>query len=419
MAFSLSIGKINNSPRISILILLGLLFLCLSACQSGPAKKPPEFRNSYKYPGDLGVAVIWRAEITDRSPMFMDQYPQEHGMITRDGDFIYTGGRSKKLFKIRARTGQILSRIKLEEEFFSKPVIQGEEIFLGTSSGQLICYDKNTLAEKWRYEAKSEIIAPPIYKDGVLYFVTQNDTITAINANGGKFIWEYREEFHGTMSIRRHSAPLVLEDKVVVGFTVGTIAAFKLADGEMIWRRDLGESDRFNDVDASPIYLDGNIITASFDGSVYSLNAETGDPVWKTPIKSTSSATIIKGKLYLTSTENGLYCLEPETGKIEWYMEFKEFHNKGLLRDAKEGALSKPEAYRDRYVVFTSSNTGLYFVDIITQRLIEDFTPGVGISVGPTVQGNTVYVLSNGGYLYAVSLTPKGSPWRKDWWIEK
>ncbi len=388
-------------------MLAGIL-LCAAASCANPKIRPDEWRRTIKYPGNMAVKVVWRTQITDRSIQLMDADPLEDGIPVRDDKYVYVGGRSKKLFKINARTGQVAAKKKLQEEVYSQPLIVGDMLYLGDSSGYLIAFDKHNLRELWKYEANSEIIAPVVHKDGVLYFVTQKDTLTAISADEGVFKWEYREEFHGTMSVRRHAAPLILEDKVVTGFTVGTIAAFDLVHGKMMWRRDLGESDRFNDVDATPVYHDGHIYTASFDGSVYCLNAKTGLPVWKTKLKSASTVLILRDKLYLTSTDNGLYCLEIDTGKISWNMKFKNVIHKSILRDDSEGALSRPVQYNDKYLVFASSGTGLYFIDYQLQRMIEAFTPGVGIASEPTTHENIVYVLTNGGYLYALSLAPKG-----------
>ena len=47
---------------------------------------------------------------------------------------------------------------------------------------------------------------------------------------------------------------------------------------------------------------------------------------------------------------------------------------------------------------------GEYVADAQTGRLYQFFSPGHGITGEPTTDGRQVYVLSNGGFLYALSL---------------
>jgi hypothetical protein len=58
--------------------------------------------------------------------------------------------------------------------------------------------------------------------------------------------------------------------------------------------------------------------------------------------------------------------------------------------------------------VLSGSNAGLYILSRHDGELLEIFNPGRGVCAAATLEpdGNRLYVLSNGGTLYALDLNP-------------
>lgn len=385
----------------SLFLILSVIVLTgLSASCSRPLPLGKDFKKAVFYPGDLDAVVVWSLKLTDRGSM--DYRPIENGVAGVHEDFVYIGGRSKTLYKLNKHTGKILDKRKMKQEILSKPVVHGSYLYLGTPSGKFYALDRFNLDDIWVYDAKSEVFADPVFDGEYVYIITQSDTVTALNAQTGEFVWEHKEPYHGNLAIRKRAKPLIVDNRLFQGFTNGTIAAFNKLTGEKLWHKSLGKGKRFDDVNASPIYYDGYIYTASFDNGVYSLDAQTGIINWFTEIKSASAPIMFDEKIYLTASETGFYCLNPKSGIVEWKMGFK-----ALFMDHLEGALSEPVIYQNKYLIFTASGTGLYFIDPRNQRAILRFTPGNGITAKPTVDKNIIYTLSNGGYFYAVALGPK------------
>jgi hypothetical protein len=69
------------------------------------------------------------------------------------------------------------------------------------------------------------------------------------------------------------------------------------------------------------------------------------------------------------------------------------------------GDLTRPLVL-GRYLVFSGSRAGLFIVDRSTGELLELFNPGQGVCAAPTIDlaARRLYVLSNGGSLYALDL---------------
>jgi hypothetical protein len=56
------------------------------------------------------------------------------------------------------------------------------------------------------------------------------------------------------------------------------------------------------------------------------------------------------------------------------------------------------------YVLVSSAAGGTYVADAATGRLYQFFAPGHGVTAAPASDGRQVYVLSNGGYFYALGI---------------
>ncbi len=81
------------------------------------------------------------------------------------------------------------------------------------------------------------------------------------------------------------------------------------------------------------------------------------------------------------------------TGHVLW--------RQGLSR---AGDPSRP-VIDGNYLILSTATTGLYVVDKRTGQLYESWNPGDGITAAPTVIGDRLYVISNGGVLYAMNLS--------------
>jgi outer membrane protein assembly factor BamB len=114
---------------------------------------------------------------------------------------------------------------------------------------------------------------------------------------------------------------------------------------------------------------------------------------WRLPIEGVGSVTPGEREIYFAAPRQGLHAADRE-GHVIW--------RQGLT---EAGDLTQPLVL-GRYLVFSGSRAGLFIVDRDGGGLLEIFNPGHGICAAPTVgaQGTRLYVLSNGGSLYALDL---------------
>lgn len=386
---------------ISLLMVSAPSFQAKANTKAQAKSRPPFFHNSYKK-----AYVRWGVQLTTRHPM--DYKPIEEGKVAIGDDAVYVGGRGKIFYKIRKHDGKILKKRHFAEEFFSKPIYRDGRVYVGLSSGRFVVLDAETLKTIWAYHSGAEIInAPALSESGdAVYLVNTLGTLSALEADDGTLKWEHEEPYFKTMTIRRQARPAISGDKLYQGFSNGSFVVFHRHTGEILWRKTLSSGERFNDVTATALVHGGYVYTASFDKGVFCLDEQTGREIWHQKLKSANAPFWKGGKIYITVSEEGVYCLNPNNGAIEWYIAMPE-----LLKGRKEGAFSDIVAYSADTVVFATSGSGLYFLDVYNKRFIDRFTPGNGITGYPSTQNGWAYTLSNGGWLYCVALGKPGSPY--------
>ena len=97
--------------------------------------------------------------------------------------------------------------------------------------------------------------------------------------------------------------------------------------------------------------------------------------------------------MFFAAPRGGVHAVSTD-GQIRW--------RQGL---ADAGDLTAPQAL-GRYLLFSGSTSGLFVVDAADGDLLEVFNPGQGICAAPVLdpQNGRIYVLSNGGTLYALDI---------------
>jgi outer membrane protein assembly factor BamB len=180
---------------------------------------------------------------------------------------------------------------------------------------------------------------------------------------------------------------------VYVGFSDGYLAALSAATGEVAWARSLGgEATRFVDVDSTALFFEGALYVSSYAAGVYALDPKDGSTRWRYEVEGAGSVRTDGHDLYFTAAKVGLHRLGTDGHLI-----FRQAL-------AEMGELSPPTLVRG-YVLVSAAGGGTYVADAHTGRLYSYFAPGHGITAEATTDGRQVYLLSNGGYFYALQLS--------------
>lgn len=142
------------------------------------------------------------------------------------------------------------------------------------------------------------------------------------------------------------------------------------------------------------------VYTASSSGTLFALDATTGDEIWtfEAGDRLPPSPTIANGSLYVASYGSQVYAVKMESGEIAW------------RSDIKSGCFATPTGANGQ--LFTADMSGrVYGFDEDTEKTQWTVKLGDRIVSSPTVANGVLYVGCWDGNLYAIGTTAGETQW--------
>ena len=138
---------------------------------------------------------------------------------------------------------------------------------------------------------KYSLEATPLVKDGIMYMITGNDDVFALDAKTGQFLWEHWSQIGQTIStvccgwLNRGLA--MGEGMLFLGQLDANMVALDAKTGKEVWRTPVEDWHNGYGMTAAPLYFDGIIYTGitggefGIRGRLTALNAKTGKILWR------------------------------------------------------------------------------------------------------------------------------------------
>ncbi len=141
------------------------------------------------------------------------------------------------------------------------------------------------------------------------------------------------------------------------------------------------------------------IFIASMDHSVYAVNPSNLNQIWKTELDAsiTASPTVVDGVLYIATIGGTVYSIDAETGQILWQKNF-------------EGGVSdRVVASGDRlYFGLLAQDTGtIYSLNAEDGSIVWSYDAGGAVTGSPLVKDNLVVFVTETGTVRALDLDAK------------
>jgi outer membrane protein assembly factor BamB len=323
--------------------------------------------------------------------------PEECATAAIAGDRLVVGSRAGKVVALSARDGRVLweSAVGGAIDAAAAHDPRRGRIYIGSDDGTLRAFDASSGAVAWTYRARGSIERAPALDGDALYVTTSADRIVSLDAETGKFRWQYDREPPEGFTIHGHAGPRVAGGLVLTGFSDGFLVALQTGTGELVWARSLaGASEQFVDVDSTPTVHRETVVAASYSGGLHGLSLVGGEVRWRLSVEGAGTINAIGDQLFFAAPREGLGAMTPQ-GQVLW--------RQGL---ADAGDLTPPVAVGPM-LLFTGSRAGLFAVDRATGALLEVFNPGRGMCGGVALDpaSRRAYVLANSGWMYALDLS--------------
>jgi PQQ-dependent dehydrogenase (methanol/ethanol family) len=131
----------------------------------------------------------------------------------------------------------------------------------------------------------------PLVSEGVMFVITPEDNVFAVDATNGEKIWEWNAGIKRSEEITNGPAGVqglsIGEGNVYVEDDTGKIDAINAQTGEPVWRKQIAEPGTKLESPATPVFYDG-VVYAGISGDetarghVNAYDAKSGKKLWQT-----------------------------------------------------------------------------------------------------------------------------------------
>jgi eukaryotic-like serine/threonine-protein kinase len=195
--------------------------------------------------------------------------------------------------------------------------IHDDILLIGTELATLICVDKMTGDEKWRFQATDQIhSAPQIVSGKILVVAACSRTMHVVDLATG-------EEVRQIQLPDESASPFIVAgEQVYVTTMYGDALCYDWVNARRIWSYSFNPEIQ-PQIGGGPIIIDDIMYVGASDSFVRALNIKTQKEVWAQRIKGTieSSLAIGNGVIFAVTPRGRIYGLSRKTGKILWKYE--------------------------------------------------------------------------------------------------
>lgn len=337
----------------SILILA--LFI-LSACGSFKPQAPEKPKNFFK--------VAWSKNLD--APYESGNLPVGLGAPRIFNDIVYMGGLDGVMRAYDVESGRILWSMDEQTPLGGPVEFFKDHVAYGGLNGRF--FVRHYLSGKLKYaiDLSAPVESAPVFSNDHLFVYLRGHQIVHMDAETGKILWVYKRAVPVTTTLQRTTKPLVLGNKVIVGFADGFLGALSLDEGLLLWETKLVDNSKFIDVDLNPVMANGQVISGSPSGELKAVNPDSG-AISRTFGVSVLAHPLLRGEQLILGTNDGEVVIMNLNGDI--------------LKKAKvsKQAISALTWWKDTLVV-ASFDGKLKAVDPLEMKVIDNFDLGYDFS---------------------------------------
>jgi len=317
---------------------------------------------------------------------------------------VYIGGSNNKFYALNALTGQIKWQYNGTSGFsYAGPCYANGKVYAGSIDSYLYCMDSLNGNVNWRFLAgNTGIESDPVYDNGSIYFGSNDDYLYSLNANTGTMNWRFLTGANVSTS------PVVHNGVVFFGSSDSKVYAVNTSTGQLIWSYQTGAMIN----QSGPAIANGLLYVGSRDGYLYALDVNTGALVWRYAVNNISlemsSPTVVNNIVYIagwhdiivgTSNKGSVYAINASTGQLVW----EKYQNTGF---------GSSPIVADGKLFITNESGDLLAMDAITGTQLWTRTI-LSNGASPAVMNGIVYVGGGGtNYFYAIDAITGIDIWR-------
>ncbi|NOX53537.1 MAG: PQQ-binding-like beta-propeller repeat protein [Planctomycetes bacterium] len=362
------------------MILAGLTVLMAISrplCAQGPAAggrtvTPPRrtswasFRNGNR---QLGIAHCPLPEKLE----LLWKVPAPDGVVSAGaivGDDVYVGTLGGELLCLDRRSGRVIWKyVSLPKTdpntfapgFLASPTVTADAVFLGDEDGVYHAIRRQDGRRLWTFSTDAEIISSTAVVGDHVIFGSYDSNLYCLDARSGSLVWKY------TTEDRINGTPAVAESFAFVTGCDNNLRLIDITSGQQRYAMSLGTF-----LIASPAVLGDTLYVGTYAAEVLAVNWKTQEIVWRyrDPTRDFpyhSSAAVTNKYVVLGGRDKQVHCIDRKTGQRVWVFRTR-------------GRVDSSPAIVDQRVFVGSYDRNLYCLRLSDGKLLWKFNAGRPIS---------------------------------------
>lgn len=321
---------------------------------------------------------------------------------------VFAADRFGTVKALDASSGEEKWKVSLAEKtgFFSKNIsallsggvtAAGDRIYVGSERGRVFALNSSDGSVAWQTQVAGEALARPVVSDGLVLVHTGNGMLQGLDQSSGAVKWSVNLDVPA-LSLRGVSAPATAFGGAIVGGDNGRVSAVILSAGQLIWQQRISqpsgatEIDRLNDVDTTPIVVNGVVYAMAYNGDLAALDLRSGQILWKRQIGGVKNLLVDAGHIYLVDQDDRVDALNLDGGVVLWRQ--SDLLHRNLT----------PPALFNGYLIVGDSEGYVHWINTTDGRFVaQQKLDSDGFQSEPVVASDKLIIQAKTGKVYAIT----------------
>ena len=206
------------------------------------------------------------------------------------------------------------------------------------------------------------------------------------------------------------SGPVTSDGRVYTMDTDAVVAAHRVSDGRLIWRRDIEPPEEDDGNWGGGLAVDADVVFAATGfAQVVALAGDSGKELWRTNVSGPMRAapTAFNGRGFAVTKDNQLFALDAENGDILWSHTGIE-ETAGLIGSASPAVdgdiVVVPYSSGEIFALRVENGRQLWMENLAAIRRADAVSALADIRGRPVIDRGRVYAISHSGRMVAIDL---------------
>ena len=322
---------------------------------------------------------------------------------------IYALNANAEVVAVNAVNGEKLWQIAVTPTDYSVGSLGGGvgfengTIYVTTSYAEVLALDADNGSIIWRKSLNSPSRVAPTIHSGRVYVVTINNELEVFDTKGNK-LWDHAGIIE-TAGLLGGASPAVMGNVVVVPYSSGEVYALNSENGQPLWSESLASFRKIDSVTsiphicANPVIHNNSVYIVSHSGRMSSLNLSSGTANWNRDIGGTKTPIVIGDSIFIITSENQLACLSTTNGQVKWVENLPRYESE---ESSKGRIVWTGPLLASNKLIAVSSTGEIKVLNPQDGEVTNMISIGDGTSIPPVIANETMYILTDNGYIYAL-----------------